>query len=127
MNHWLSGCMLTLLLPMGSRIGGAVISMRAPNAHHVDIGLSLARLRRMIGKRGRSASGPPPAVPAGQAIQCELSAVSRHDMEVSMIRVTILRQREPGKRFDHAYYAGKHYESGAAEGSGMLRCTKLTI
>jgi hypothetical protein len=40
-----------------------------PNAHHVDIGLSLARLRRMIGKRGLIGvwTAACLVVPAGQA------------------------------------------------------------
>jgi uncharacterized protein (TIGR02118 family) len=44
-------------------------------------------------------------------------------MEVSMIRVTVLYPNEPGKRFDHSYYAGKHLPMvmECLKGSGMLR------
>jgi uncharacterized protein (TIGR02118 family) len=51
------------------------------------------------------------------------AAVSRHETEVSMIRVTVLYPNEPGKRFDHAYYAGKHLPlvMERLKGSGMLR------
>jgi hypothetical protein len=55
----------------GSRIGGAVFRcVRAsPKAHHADIGLSLARLRRMIDKRGLIGvwTAACLVVPAGQA------------------------------------------------------------
>jgi uncharacterized protein (TIGR02118 family) len=44
-------------------------------------------------------------------------------MEVSMVRVTVLYPNESGKRFDHAYYAGKHLPMvmERLKGSGMLR------
>jgi uncharacterized protein (TIGR02118 family) len=44
-------------------------------------------------------------------------------MEVSMIRVTVLYPNEPGKRFDHAYYAGKHLPMvmERLKEAGMLR------
>jgi len=63
-------------------------------------------------------------VPAGQAYsRLAFAAVCRHETEVSMIRVTVLYPNEPGKRFDHAYYAGKHLPlvMERLKGSGMLR------
>jgi hypothetical protein len=40
-----------------------------------------------------------------------------------MVRVTVLYPNESGKRFDHAYYAGKHLPMvmERLKGSGMLR------
>jgi uncharacterized protein (TIGR02118 family) len=44
-------------------------------------------------------------------------------MEVRMIRVTVLYPNEAGKRFDHAYYAGKHLPMvmERLKDAGMLR------
>jgi uncharacterized protein (TIGR02118 family) len=45
------------------------------------------------------------------------------EKKVSMVRVTVLYPNEAGKRFDHAYYAGKHLPlvMERLNGSGMLR------
>jgi uncharacterized protein (TIGR02118 family) len=44
-------------------------------------------------------------------------------MEISMVRVTVLYPNEAGKRFDHAYYAGKHLPlvMDRLKSSGLMR------
>ena len=70
----------------------------------------------------RARSLDPRSQPAYKLFQLPV-ATGAMEKEVSMVRVTVLYPNEAGKRFDHAYYAGKHLPMvmERLKRSGMLR------